>query len=165
MAVGIDCLRGKICTRVREHYPENFTFEFGDASLAVDCLWRIKVDGRVALTSYDHGQQFGLPAPLDAHAEASSRLKDLRVVEVRLDEKSADLILEFNGGLRLEVLTDSSGYEPWNLHAPGVHLVALGGRRNCRLLAAGLTNGLRRIFGPARCARRSRPLSLALALN
>ena len=60
-AVDIECLKGKICTRVYEHYPQNFTFEFSDVSLAVDCLWRIKVDGRVALTSRDHGQQFGLP--------------------------------------------------------------------------------------------------------
>jgi hypothetical protein len=125
--VGIECLKGKICTRVYEHYPQNFTFEFGDASLAVDCLWRIKVDGRVALTSRDHGQQFGLPAPVDAPADASSRLKGRRVLEARLDENSADLTLEFDGGQRLEVLTDSSGYEPWNLHAPGVRLVALGG--------------------------------------
>jgi hypothetical protein len=125
--VGIQCLTGKICTRVYEHYPQNFTFEFSDASLAVDCLWRIKVDGRIAVTSRDHGQQFGLPAPVDAHAEASARLKGRRVLGAPLDEGSADLTLEFDGGQRLEVLTDSSGYEPWNLHAPGVHLVALGG--------------------------------------
>jgi len=125
--VGIECLTGKICTRVYENYSQNFTFEFSDASLAVDCLWRIKVDGRVALTSRDHGQKFGLPAPVDAHADATSRLKGRRVLEARLDESSADLTLEFDGGQRLEVFTDSSGYEPWNLRAPGVHLVALGG--------------------------------------
>jgi hypothetical protein len=64
---------------------------------------------------------------VDAHAEASARLKGRRVLGAPLDEGSADLTLEFDGGQRLEVLTDSSGYEPWNLHAPGVHLVALGG--------------------------------------
>ncbi len=125
--MGIDCLKGKICGRVHEHYPDNFTFEFGDASLAVDCFWRTKVDGRVVLTSCDHGRQFGLPAPVGAYTGASSRLDDCRIIEVRLDEGSADLALDFEGELRLEVLTDSSGYEPWNLHAPGVHLVALGG--------------------------------------
>ncbi len=46
------------------------------------------------------------------------------MIGVRLAESSADLALEFEGGQRLEILTDSSGYEPWNLH---VHLVALGG--------------------------------------
>jgi hypothetical protein len=44
------------------------------------------------------------------------------VVEVRLDESSADLTLELEGGLQLEILTDLSGYEPWNLHAPGVRV-------------------------------------------
>jgi hypothetical protein len=110
--VNLECLKGKTCTRVYEHYPENFTFEFDEASLAVDCLWRIKIDGRVALTSRDHRQQFGLPAPVDAHAEAMSRLKDRRVIETQLDQRYADVTLEFEGGLRLEILNDSSGYEP-----------------------------------------------------
>jgi hypothetical protein len=125
--MSLDWLKGTVCTRVYEHYPGNFTFEFGGATLAVDCLWRVIADGKVVLTSRDHGQQFGLPAPVDAYAQAISVLRGRRVVEIRLDERSADLRLEFEGGKRLEVLTDSSGYEPWNYHAPGVHLVALGG--------------------------------------
>jgi hypothetical protein len=125
--VRADWLRAKICTRVYEHFPGHSIFEFGDGSLDVECLWRIIVDGRIALTSRDHGQQFGLPAPVDAHAEAASLLQGRRVVAVRLQETSADLTLEFEGGLRLEVISESSGYEPWNFHAPGVHLVGLGG--------------------------------------
>lgn len=123
----LDALNGKVCRRVYEHYPGDFTFEFGEATLAVDCLWRIMAGSKVVLTSREHGQQFGLPAPVDAYAKAASLLQDRPVVEVRLDERSADLRVEFEGGQRLEILTDSSGYEPWNFHAPGVHLVALGG--------------------------------------
>jgi|ERR671918_467730 hypothetical protein len=107
--------------------PGNCTFQFGPASLAVDCLWRVIADGRIRLTSRDHGQQFGLPAPVDACADALTLLQGRLVINVRLVEGSADLVLEFEGGRRLEILTDSSGYEPWNLHAPGVHLVAPGG--------------------------------------
>lgn len=125
--MGVESLNGTVCTRVFEHYPGNFTFQFGAATLAVDCLWRIVAGGKVALTSRDHGQQSGLPAPVDAYAAAFSLLQGRQVVEVRLAESSADLVLEFAGGQRLEILTDSSGHEPWNLHAPGVHLVALGG--------------------------------------
>src|SRR2546428_981670 len=125
--MGVEWLSGRVCARVYEHYPGNFTFEFGEATLAVDCLWRIIAGGKVVLTSRDHGQQFGLPAPVDAYAAAVSMLQGRSVVHGTLDESSADLILEFEGGQRLEVLTDSSGYEPWNFHAPGVHLVALGG--------------------------------------
>jgi hypothetical protein len=125
--MGVESLNGTVCTRVYEHYPGNFTFQFGAATLAVGSLWRVIVDGKVALTSRDYGQQFGLPAPVDAYAGAVSLLQGRQVVNVRLAESSADLVMEFEGGRRLEILTDSSGYEPWNLHAPGVHLVALGG--------------------------------------
>ena len=125
--IGVQLLNGTVCTRVHEHYPGNSTFQFGPVALAVDCLWRVIADGKVALTSRDHGQRFGLPEPVDASAAALSLLQGRRVVEVRLAESSADLVLELDGGRRLEVLTDSSGFEPWNLHAPGVHLVALGG--------------------------------------
>jgi hypothetical protein len=125
--MGVEWLNGRVCTRVYKNYPDNFTFEFGAGSLAVDCLWRIITDGKVALTSRDHGQQFGLPAPVDAYAAVVSLLDGRQVAEVRLAESSADLVVEFKGGVRLEILTDSSGYEPWNFHAPGVHLVGLGG--------------------------------------
>ena len=125
--MGVEWLEGKACTRVYEHYPENFTFEFGEGSLAVDGLWRIIEGGQVCLTSRDHAQRFGLPEPIDAYREASSKLSGRIVVEVRLAQGSADLSIEFDGGQRLEVFTDSSGYECWNLRAPGVHVVALGG--------------------------------------
>jgi hypothetical protein len=58
------------------------TLRSSDVSLAVDCLWHIKVDGSVALTSRDHREQFGLPAAVDVHVDASSRLKDRRVLEL-----------------------------------------------------------------------------------
>ena len=96
-----ESLNGAICTRVYAHYPRNFTFQFGAATLAVDCLWRVIADGKVALTSRDHGQQFGLAL--------RTLCWSLTVVN----------------GWRFS--PDSSGYEPWNLHAPGVYLVALGG--------------------------------------
>ena len=125
--MSVEWLNGKVCTRVFKNYPENFTFEFGPAALSVACLWRIVAGGRVVLTSRDQGQQFGLPAPVDAYEEAFALLQGLRVVGVQLDEASADLLLEFEDGQRLELRTDSSGFEPWSFHAPGVHLVALGG--------------------------------------
>jgi hypothetical protein len=125
--VNVEWLIGKVCTRVYEHYPQNFSFDFEPGVVRVDCLWRIVAGGRLVRTSQDHGQQFGLPAPLDAYAEVASLLKGRRVTAVRLREETADLVLEFDGGLLLEVLSDSSGYEPWQLSGPGVLLVAMGG--------------------------------------
>jgi hypothetical protein len=125
--VGVEWLIGRTCARVYEHYPHNFSFEFGPGVLAVDCLWRVVSGGRLVLTSQDHGQQYGLPAPVDAYSVAASLLQERSVTVARLREETADLVLEFGGGILLEILADSSGYEPWNLTGPGVHCVALGG--------------------------------------
>jgi hypothetical protein len=125
--MGIEWLTGTTCTRVYEMYPQNFTFEFGAVALAVDCLWRVIEGGRLRRSSGDHGQQYGLPAPLDAHVEAEALLKGRRVTGWRIRDETSDLILEFEGDIQLEVISESSGYEPWNLTAPGIHVVALGG--------------------------------------
>jgi hypothetical protein len=125
--MGVEWQTGTKCTRVSEMYPQNSTFEFGAGALAVDCLWRVIERGRLRLTSGDHGQQYGLPAPLDAHSEAEALLKGRRFTACRTREETADLILEFEGDVQLEVISVSSGYEPWNLTAPGVHVIALGG--------------------------------------
>jgi hypothetical protein len=125
--VGIDWLTGRTCSRVYQHYPHNFSFEFGPGVVRVDCLWRIVAGGRLVCTSQDHEQQFGLPTPLDAYAEAESLLRGRCVSAARVREETADLLVEFDGSLLLEVLSDSSGYEPWQFTAPGVHIVALGG--------------------------------------
>jgi len=125
--MSVSVLKGKSCTRVYEHYEGHFTFDFGDANLVAETLWRVIAKDRIALTSRDHGQQFGLPAPLDAAAEAMKLLGQSRIVDVELDETLADLSLEFEDGTRLEFLTESSGYEPWSLGAPGVNIVGLGG--------------------------------------
>ena len=125
--MGIDWLNGKTCTRVYQHDPHNVSFGFGPGVVRVDCLWRIVAGGRLVRTSQDHEQRFGLPAPLDACAEAESLLGGRRVAAARVREETADLLVEFDGGLLLEVLSDSAGYEPWEFTAPGVHLIALGG--------------------------------------
>ena len=125
--MGVEWLTGTTCSRVSEMYPQNFTFEFGAGALAVDCLWRVIERGRLRRTSADHGQQYGLPARLNAYVEAEALLKGRRVTACRIREETADLILEFEGDVQLEINACSSGYEPWNLTAPGVHVIALGG--------------------------------------
>jgi hypothetical protein len=125
--MGVEWLKGKTFTRVYEEYPQNFTFEFGAGALAVDCLRRLIERGRLRLTSEDHGHQYGLPAPLDAYVEAEVILRGRQVTACRFREGTADLILEFEGDVQLEVLANSSGFEPWNLTAPGVHVGGLGG--------------------------------------
>ena len=102
--MGLECLVGKTCDRVFRHYPENSTFAFGSAELAVDCLWRIFADGKPAVTSRDHGRKYGLPQPVDALVEAQARLCGRPVLAVHVRENSADLQIEFEGNVQLRSL-------------------------------------------------------------
>ena len=103
-------------------------FEFEDASLQLECPWRILSKGRIALGSVDHEQQFGLPKPLDAAVEALTLLKGQRVQSVVVVRESGDLVLHFSEDLRLEGWNHSSGYEGWIATGPNKqHVVAMGG--------------------------------------
>ena len=106
----------------------SWAFVFGDsATLTAECPWRILTNG-IAFTNRDHGQQFGLPAPLDGEREAT-RLLSNKVEQACIREDTGDLLIQFAGGVSLEILNLSFGYEAWQLCSPGRHtlLVAQGG--------------------------------------
>lgn len=69
-------------------------FSFGEPyKLQVNSLWRLIIDGRVALTATDHGQRFGMPEPVDVVADANALLREASITRVRLEEALADLTL------------------------------------------------------------------------
>jgi hypothetical protein len=110
---------GRTVCFVSFHEPTLWSFNFGQkVCVGVECLWRIVTQGRVALTSQDHGHQFGLPAPIDAVARYTELFSKRRVSAVELRDDTVDLLIEFTDDLRLEVMPDSAGYESWQLHAP-----------------------------------------------
>lgn len=80
-------------------------------------FWRITEPGRYSLTSFDHQQKYGLPAPIDAIKEFQDRLQYRFVSDVRLREGTRDLVFDFAGGLRLEVF-GLTGYEDWDIQFP-----------------------------------------------
>jgi Family of unknown function (DUF6188) len=107
----------------------SWSFQFEDvATLMVGCSWRILSERRVALTSLDDGQQFGLPNPIDAHVQSKQLLLDRVVRKATARGDTGDLAIDFGDSFVLEVLIDSSGYEAWQLSTPrGATLVATGG--------------------------------------
>ncbi len=58
------------------------------------CLWRLVEAGRIRFTSEDDGQQFGLPAPVDAASEVNGRLVGAAVEAVQLRKGLLDLELD-----------------------------------------------------------------------
>ncbi|MGI8782393.1 MAG: DUF6188 family protein [Acidobacteriota bacterium] len=106
-----------------------WVFDFGEGHvLQVASPWRLVKGGAIALGHCDHGQQFGLPQPVDAEAAAYGLVAGRVVLEAVVGDGSADLVITFDSGIRLEIFNNSSGYEGWNLNAPGGRmLVAQGG--------------------------------------
>ena len=109
--------------------PATWFVSFGDAhSVSVECPWRLIHDGGIAVSSEDHRQQCGLPAPIDAAERASSLLTGLAVERAEACEGTADMFLYFERDWRLEIIPFSTGYESWQVSTPsGKTVVALGG--------------------------------------
>lgn len=115
-------LLGSTC-RV-ERREADWLFWFGDSrSISVECRWRIVSSEGIALTDEDDGQQFGLPAPIDAEARANALLSGAEIMSADLALTTADLALSFSNGHRLQLINNSSGYEAWNVG----RIIALGG--------------------------------------
>ena len=120
---------GRTVGRVQLNEPTQWSFSFGPGvAIGVECPWRLLRDGAVSISSQDHLQRYGLPAPLDAAGVATSLLSGHAVTSVAVRQGSADLVLSFGGGLRLEIIPFSSGYESWGVTTPsGFYVVAQGG--------------------------------------
>jgi hypothetical protein len=106
----------------------DWLFEFDDeATVAVSCLWRLVIDGRIRLTSQDHGQQFGHSSPLDAAHELNSQLANARIVAINLNDGTLDLAIRVDADRTLEIVPDSSGYEAWIAYNGQSQFIAIGG--------------------------------------
>ncbi|MBI5850622.1 MAG: hypothetical protein HZB39_06215 [Planctomycetes bacterium] len=107
-----------------QHWVFNFS---GGLVLQVSAAWRVLKGERVAVGWRDHGQLFGLAAPVDL----PDRLRSLvgsGIVATATHDSAGDLAVQFENGSVLEVFNDSSGYEGWGLHGPGKRsVVAQGG--------------------------------------
>ncbi len=124
---------GRSFSDVKFLEPAFWRFSLGSLEcIDAECLWRL-VDGRqVVFTSNDHGQQFGLSAPIDAAAETRRILTHTTIVGVELFDATADIHITLSAHHRLEIIPDSSGYEGWTVRRPdGVCFVAQGGGQIC----------------------------------
>jgi len=99
----------------------------GGYRVQIESLWRLVTSGAVALTSKDEGQLFGRNEPVRCMSELSSKLCGRVLDAVQVLPDTADLALHF-GAQTLQVITDSSGYEAWQVEGPaGTVAVGQGG--------------------------------------
>jgi hypothetical protein len=90
-------------------------------------VWRLVSDIAIEVTSEDDSQKFGLKTPIDAAARLRETIGDEPISDVRIDGVTSDLTIHFGQHLRLEVVSTSSGYEAWSLHAKEVQIIGRNG--------------------------------------
>ena len=124
-------MRGRAVVAVAFLEPDYWDFVLGTKlCIRAECPWRIIKDNRIALSSDDHGQKFGLPAQVDSAAAATKLLANASIIAVQLREATADLQIDFVGGIRLEIIPLSSGYESWQWQDPTGHSFFVQGGGN-----------------------------------
>ncbi|MGD0444965.1 MAG: DUF6188 family protein [Edaphobacter sp.] len=122
-------LIGFSCTSVvKAEFLWQFTFGKAQASLNLECPWRLLSNGSVAFGCDDHEQQFGLTYKIDGIKKSLELLSDSHVSLVEVRDGSGDLFITFENGVKLEAFNLSSGYEGWTLSLKnGGVVVAQGG--------------------------------------
>ena len=79
--------------------------------------WRVIGGGEMRISNFDHRQKYGLTTPIDAIQELQVRLRDQRVIDVQIDEKTGDLIFQFTGEVKFQAFS-FTGYEDWQIKFP-----------------------------------------------
>lgn len=102
-----------------------FNFK-NNISLFASTLWRLLKDDRIVLVSADHGQQFGLPKPVDSVNILSQMLTGQTLMNIKIRKDTADLILTLTDGYIIEIFISSGGYESYNLHANNKQYIGMG---------------------------------------
>jgi len=90
---------------------------FGNGSKLRTEYWRVIRNGKAGTSSFDHEQQYGLPAPIDAIRELQELLQDKTVTDASLDGETGNLLFQFTDNIKLQIL-NFTGYEIWEISFP-----------------------------------------------
>lgn len=87
------------------------------AALSIGAMWRLIEDGTICSTSLDHGNRFGLAKDFDGVA-ALREMSQYVIEKVDARSGTGDLFLTLGPTFELQVISNSAGYEPWQLTHP-----------------------------------------------
>jgi hypothetical protein len=90
---------------------------FSDGTKLRADYWRVIKDGRASISSFDHKQQYGLPAPIDAVAALTKDLQGKLITDAQHDKETGDLLLWFTSNIKCQIL-NFTGYEIWEINFP-----------------------------------------------
>jgi hypothetical protein len=102
-----------------------FVFE-DNIAFSTQTIWRLLKNKNIQWVSLDNGQQFGLPAPVNLVEKLTSELTDKRLVEIKVKQDTADLLLSLSDNLEIEIFISSSGYESYNFSVDKKNYIGMG---------------------------------------
>ena len=110
-----------------DNNADSWMFGFkNNTSLFAATLWRLLKDDKIVLVSADHGQQFGLPKPVDVVNELTQLLTGQTLSKIQIKKNTADLILTLTNSFVIEIFISSGGYESYNLHSDNKQYIGMG---------------------------------------
>ena len=127
MNIDLNWLIGR---RIKELQKKDFTWLVlldDGSTITTESLWRLITDNGIKISSDDHGQKFGLSAPLDAIKIMKETIGQKTIKEFKLDSRSGDLSILFDNADELQFLNDSSGYESWHIVHGNQEVICMGG--------------------------------------
>ena len=106
----------------------SWSFVFSDGgSVITESVWRLVTNEGIGVASEDHGQTFGLKGPVDAGVSVLAATKEKKILQVRIAERTSDLLVLFGQDVSLEFLNLSCGYESWRAGRGSEEVVCMGG--------------------------------------
>jgi len=112
---------------------QNATWQFSlgrDAGLDVDCPWRLLERGKILLGSEDPGRRAGLSGMVQEAARMAEQLSQVTITKAEIREGTRDLVIDFSGDQRLEILPCSGLRPGWRVRsAPSEAISAHGDTR------------------------------------
>ncbi|MFD1030787.1 DUF6188 family protein [Metaplanococcus flavidus] len=106
---------GQKVTEVNTEKNVPLGMSFETAGLIIECPWRLQVANEIAI-----GYSDCLQSPKRySHKDVKKVLIGKRIMNIVHFEDIADLIIEFEGGISLELFHDSNYFEGWQLLGQG----------------------------------------------
>jgi hypothetical protein len=90
---------------------------FADGTRLQAEYWRLIENGRASVSSFDHQQNYGLPAVIGAVQELQEKLSSRAVVKALHDQETGDLLFRITGETKLQI-SNVTGYEIWEIRFP-----------------------------------------------
>lgn len=105
----------------------SWNFEFADKiSFNVSGMWRILIAKHIQFVSLDHGEQFGLPTPIDLITKITELLQGKTLLEIKVRQCTSDLLLYLTDNIQIEIFISSFGYETYHFTIEEKNYIGMG---------------------------------------